>query len=296
MTKILIATPAYGEMFYAPYVNSVIGLQKLMARNNWDSAFATIAYADIVESRNFLLSHFYDNTDASHLLFVDADMGYEPKLIDEMVRIDKPVVGVIAPKRQIDLDRLAELARKGEPTQRAIARSHSFLIRPAKSGGKRPAIPGFVEVEGCGAGILLIKRDCIRTLLAKLPELSDTAAGKTSPLALAKKLPRLIRAFDPLVVDGARLSEDFSFCHRWRQRCGGEVWANISHKITHVGLQRFSGRYSDAMPSGPRIVMGTLPRKPATAGGQKPAVSVQEGNLKRPLGAPPATGKNGRRQ
>jgi hypothetical protein len=296
MTKILIATPAYGEMFYAPYVNSVIGLQKLLSRNNWGSAFATIAYADIVESRNFLLTHFYDNTDATHLLFVDADMGYEPKLIGEMVRIDKPIVGVIAPKRQIDLDRLAELARNGAPTKRAIARSHSFLIRPAKGASKSPSIPGFVHVEGCGAGILLIKRDCIKTMLERLPALSDTAASKTSPLALAKKLTRLIRAFDPLTVDGARLSEDFSFCHRWRQQCGGEVWANISHEITHVGLQRFSGRYADAMTSGPRIVMGTLPRQSAAAGAQKPAVSIREGSLKRPSGSPPATGKNGRRQ
>ena len=37
MTKILIATPAYGEMFYTPYVSSVIRLQRLAARNKWDS-------------------------------------------------------------------------------------------------------------------------------------------------------------------------------------------------------------------------------------------------------------------
>jgi hypothetical protein len=292
MTKILIATPAYGEMFYAPYVRSIIGLQKLLSRNRWDSTFATIAYADIVESRNFLLTHFFDNTDATHLLFIDADMGYEAKLIDEMMRTDKPVVGVIAPKRQIDLNRLAELARKGETPQRAIARSHSFLFRPTKGRAASRPPAGFVEVEGCGAGILLIKRDCVKTMLEKLPALSDTAAGKTSPLALARKLTRLIRAFDPLTVDGGRLSEDFSFCHRWRRLCGGEIWANISHEITHVGLQRFSGRYADAMPGGPRIVLGNLPRKPAASGPQKPAIKIQQGNLQRP---PAGSTKNGRR-
>ena len=98
MTKILIATPAYGETFYTPYVSSVIRLQRLMARNKWDSIFASIAYADIVESRNFLLTHWYDKTDATHMLFIDADMGYDPKLIADMVGLRKPIVGVIAPR------------------------------------------------------------------------------------------------------------------------------------------------------------------------------------------------------
>ena len=135
MTKILIATPAYGEMFYTPYVRSVIQLQRLLARQKWDILFASIAYADIVESRNFLLTHWYDKTDATHLLFIDADMGYDPQLIIDMVGLGKPVVGVVSPKRQIDLQRLASLAAKGENAERAIARAHNFLLRPIVRGG-----------------------------------------------------------------------------------------------------------------------------------------------------------------
>src|SRR5258705_2305761 len=55
----------------------------------------------------------------------------------------------------------------------------------------------------------------------------------------ARTLTRLIRAFDPVAVDGARLSEDFSFCHRWRQ-CGGQIWADTAPAITPVGLYRFA--------------------------------------------------------
>jgi hypothetical protein len=79
-------------------------------------------------------------------------------------------------------------------------------------------------------------------MLRALPELSDVEAARTSPLA--KDFSRLIRAFDPLFVDKTRLSEDFSFCHRWRQ-CGGQIWANTAHQITHAGLHRFKARYSD---------------------------------------------------
>jgi hypothetical protein len=287
VTKIMIATPAHGEMFYTPYVSSVIRLQRQAARNRWDVLFASIAYADIAESRNFLLTHFYDKTDATHLLFIDADMGYEAQLIVDMVNLRKPVVGVVAPRRQIDLNRVAELAAKGETAGRAIARSHQFLIKPRKGAGRPRIVNGFIEVDGCGAGILLISRAAVKTMLEKLPDISDTAAKKTSPLA--RNLDRLIRAFDIMTVDGNRLSEDYSFCHRWRESCGGEIWANISHPIVHVGLHRFAGRYQDAMPRGPRIVVGNLP-KPVRTGG---AVTVKEGAAK-PRALPrPAAGDNG---
>ena len=79
-------------------------------------------------------------------------------------------------------------------------------------------------------------------MLAKMPALSDPAAKANSPLTAS--LDRLIRAFEPLRVNEALLSEDFSFCHRWNA-CGGEVWANTAHEIEHIGLHRFTGRYSD---------------------------------------------------
>ena len=96
-----------------------------------------------------------------------------------------------------------------------------------------------------------------------------------------------------MTVKGARLSEDYSFCHRWRQ-CGGEVWANISHPITHVGLHRYAGRYQDAMPRGPRIVVGNVPAMTAgKQGASKPSatknmelLSIKEGGLRATVAAP----------
>jgi hypothetical protein len=251
MTKILIATPAYGEMFYTPYVSSLVGLQRLMARQKWEMSFISVSYADIVESRNFLLTHWYDKTDATHLLFIDADMGYEAQLVADMVQLDQPVAGVIYPRRQINLERLVERAAEGQPFERARAQAHDFIVRRGAKTGQAMR-NGFVTVDGCGTGLFLIRRDCIAQMLRKMPELTDVSAPKQLPIA--KTLDRLIRAFDPLIADGTRLSEDFSFCHRWRQ-CGGEIWANTTHEVTHVGLHRFAARYA---ARGARISIGNL--------------------------------------
>ena len=99
---------------------------------------STVSYAYITDARNYLLTRWYDKTDSTFLLFVDADMGFEPQLIFDMIAFDKPVIGVIYTKRQINLKRLAELAAKGEPAERAIARAHDFIVRPVR-GRRRPS-------------------------------------------------------------------------------------------------------------------------------------------------------------
>jgi hypothetical protein len=104
VNSLFIATPAYGEVVYSAYVQSLFGLQHELALRRWPSFYATLSFSDIVESRSVLLTHWFDRTDASHLLFVDADMGFEPKLVIDMLELDEPLVGVIAPKRRLDLE------------------------------------------------------------------------------------------------------------------------------------------------------------------------------------------------
>ena len=242
-TSITIATPAFGEMFYTPYVQSVLRLQRAALARNWSIRHATVSYAYISDSRNYLLTHWYDKTDSSHLLFVDADMGFDPQLIFDMVAFDKPVTGVIYTKRQVNLMKLAELAAKGEPPERAIARAHDFIVRPLR--GRPPRrTRGFIEVEGCGTGIMLIKRETVTTMLEKLPAINDTNAKKTSPMTAG--LDRLIRAFDVIEVDGAPLVDDFAFCHRWQKLCEGELWARADQSVTHIGLHKYGSRFTDA--------------------------------------------------
>jgi hypothetical protein len=245
LIKICISTPAFGEMFYTPYVQSIFRLMQAFQQRNWRSSFASIAYADIAESRNFLLTRWFDKSDATHLLFIDADMGFPAELVLDMVDFGQPVVGVVSPKRQIDIERVATAVAAGANVKHAIAKGHDFIVRKKRGVSISNLARGFMQVDGCGAGVLLIARSAIDTMIRKMPEIVDDKAGTTSPLAA--KLDRLIRAFEPLRVNGALLSEDFSFCHRWNQ-CGGQVWANTHHPIEHIGLHRFRGSYSDLVP------------------------------------------------
>src|SRR5262249_17476973 len=142
--------PAYGNTFYTPCVHTLFKLATALERRMWSSNLVIASYADIAESRNALLTHWFDKTDASHMLFLDADMGFEPQLIFDMIEFNKPLVGVIYPKRQIDLDRYAKGIEAGQTKEKAEAGAHDFVVQKPMRG---TAQKGFMRVESCGTGI-----------------------------------------------------------------------------------------------------------------------------------------------
>ena len=167
-------------------------------------------------------------------------MGFDPALVSDMIAFDKPVVGVIYPKRTGDLDPYCDACSKGRVGRSRYSSGTRFYL-PASCRPNAETGEGISGSRGCGTGLLLIRRDCITQMLKKLPELIDRRSR--FPKITEKELNRLIRAFDNLHVDGKRLSEDYSFCHRWRRLCGGEIWANVNHTIAHVGLRHFDAKF-----------------------------------------------------
>lgn len=226
--SIFTAVPAYGQILTGQTVTSLIGLTRSLLANGMAGGFGTLSFPDIVEIRNIFLSIWYDKIMSSHLLFIDADMGFDPQLIMDMIGFNKPLVGALCPKRKLPIE---------------------FAGR-AKAGQCR-IINGFMEVEGVGGAIMLIRRDAVDAIMAKFPELSDEITIKNhaaKELMDQYGLKRIIKCFDKLIVNGETFSEDLSFCLRHRMSHpendpAGEVWANITHNVIHVGPHEFQGNY-----------------------------------------------------
>lgn len=221
--SVFIAVPAYGQIVTGQTCTSLIGLTRALLQNGMAGGFGTLSFPDISEIRNIFLTIWYDTIKSSHLLFIDADMGFDPQLVLDMLAFDKPLVGALCPKRKLPIE---------------------FAGR-AKAGNCR-IVNGHMEVDGVGGAVMLIRRDAVDAILAKDPELIDEVTVKNHAareLLDQHKITRLLRPFDKLVVNRETFSEDLSFCIRYRQATGGDVWANIMHKITHVGPHEFSGQY-----------------------------------------------------
>lgn len=238
-TKVFIATPAYGSSFSGEYVRSLFMLLSSRPARPVEHMFAFFDYADIVISRNYLISQFYYQYPAySHILFVDADTGYDPAMITEMMELDEPLVGAVYPKRHVDLRKLH--AAKDMPFEKALANSVEFVGEVRKPVERRGS---FVSVAYCGTGVMLISRDCISRMIATLPEIVDTRRFKRLPFG--HRFERFLTPFDKIRTEAFELSEDLSFCRRWVEGCAGKIWAHTGRNIRHVGELVVSSRFSD---------------------------------------------------
>jgi len=243
--SVLIYVPAFGGQVTATTFKSVAKLMLTLQGKGMGVGLTSHSFPDIEQLRNMALSLWYDTQpDFSHLLFVDADMGFEPALVLDMLLFDKPMVGGIYPKRSLPIEWAAS----------AIG-----------NGGAAETRGGFMQVGGLGMGCFLIRRDAIATMLEKMPHLVDTRVNNMGIGGIVKAAggKRMIRAFDK--IDHPELgetSEDLSFCQRYRE-CGGEVWGAMHHKMVHTGPHDYSGCYAEEIikmaataPSGEPIVQG----------------------------------------
>jgi len=238
LTKINIATPSYGSTYSGAYVRSLYVLLSTGPKNRVSFSFSDVDYADVVTARNYLISNFYFNKpDCSHILFIDDDMGFEGHLIYEMLNLKKDYVGVLYQKRMIDLKKLHSLAN--QDFSKALAMSCDFIGKPISYLENS----NFAVVDTCGTGILLLSRECIKTMISKCPDIVDTKRYKKMPFA--SKFKEFITPFDKIQLEDKELSEDISFAYRWTQFCNGKIYANISTNIQHMTEITLETRFSD---------------------------------------------------
>lgn len=224
--SVMVCLPAYGQSVCAQTAEALFKLAQFFTLNQIRHQLSWFSAADIVEVRNLFLTVWYDgHPQFSHMLFIDADMGFEPELVRDMLAFDKPLTGTFYARRQMPPSVVGA----------ALHADHSF---PDIKQGHLPA--AYV-----GAGVMLIQRSMIKEMLEKKPELIDSVPG-TLVNATDFRMTRFLRAFDTILEADCRLSEDISFCRRWRE-CGGDIWANVMHKIDHVGPFNFHLRYGGIM-------------------------------------------------
>lgn len=220
--KVFVALPAFGQVNSSFTTGSLVSTTRFLAERAQFGGFAQMSFPDLEDLRAMFLTIFFDKIDASHILFVDGDMQFEPQLVLGMVDFDKPLVGCLYPKRTLPI---AWVGSKLE--------------------GDQIVENGFLKVEGIGFGVTLISRECIQAMIdGNHTEIdTDLDAHTAGKMLQSQGITRMIRAFDKIKLPGRRLSEDFSFCHRHRAS-GGDVWANINHRVTHVGDYGFGATYA----------------------------------------------------
>lgn len=235
--NIFIATPCFGGMVCKDYMQSILALMHTAARYGVQLTLALMGNdALITRSRNSLVSSFLNETQATHLLFIDADISFDPEAVLRLLRADKEVVAGMYPIKDYDWERAAAGPMAGETY--AEAGLHYVGTPLPASMAERDG--DFVTAIYAGTGMLLIKRSVIEKMVEAYP---DLRYGGVHAFPRPKRSASTQYAlFECLIEEktGLYLSEDYAFCQRWRD-IGGKVWLDTASRLTHTGAHRFAG-------------------------------------------------------
>jgi len=248
--RLLVATPLYGGA-EADYLRAVVGLTGATERAGVACRFAWLSNnAAIDRARNVLAAAFLQS-DATHLLFVDGDIGFAPEdvlgLIQRMqADPELAVIGAPCPKRMVNWNLVASAAAKGlaQGNPAALERFSGLftldLIDPA--GEFRLDQP--IELKRVGTGLMMIRRDVIEALARRHPELRYAADALDRESGIAGE--HLTALFQPMIDPdtGHLLSDDYAFCRRVRD-AGYRIWLAPWMRTSHTGPARFAGALAD---------------------------------------------------
>lgn len=230
---LVIGTPCFGGQMCTEYSQSVMELRESMQKYDHTVTCVFLGNESLIQrARNTIAWHFL-NTDASHLLFIDADQKFRPKDVADMIKANKEVIAAPVPMKGINWDAVrmgAVLNHKNLSQLTGI-----FNINKLDGHDMQSREEPF-QVKHIGTGMMLIKRE---TLLNMQPHVDYYINGGTT----IPKNEKVYNFFEAKVVDHELLSEDYYFCHLHRE-LGGAVWAAPWCEVGHFGPYLFSGMYN----------------------------------------------------
>lgn len=246
---LLIGTPCYGGVVHVNYLKSLLALVPALAGRGIGHEVKTLAQESLISrGRNTIAAEFMGRSECTHLLFIDADIGFAPEVVLRLVDANKPLACAAYPMKGYDWDKIYA-SREG--AKDAIALKHTGLRfavnvhdedRPDE-GKPADVINGFTRVSKAATGMMLIERSVFDRMREAFPDLryrNDIPGYRNE-----RTQGNFWTFFDTVVHPESRryMSEDYTFCHRWVKGCGGEVWLDIQSTLSHWGSVAYEGSF-----------------------------------------------------
>lgn len=239
--NLFIATPMYGGVCNGIYAVGLLQMASTLSPNNIAFRYAYMTNESLItRGRNSLTQDFLE-TDCTHLMFIDADIGFNPADIPLMVDADKDIICGLYPKKEINWPKVAQAVKDGVPPQELHTHTGSFvvnLVGGAASATGKIGTP--MQIENGGTGFMLIKREVFETLAPTVPEYKNDMWR-----AVDEENPKMIKEFFATSIDeesgGRLLSEDYHFC-KIARKAGFTIWAAPWVDLVHCGTYSFEGQ------------------------------------------------------
>lgn len=216
-----VCIPCYGGQLFESVFVSMLKFVIYCNKIGMNFSIDTMVNESLItRGRNNLAAKMMSNADATHLMFIDADIGFEPEHIFQLLLHDKDVVGGLYPKKSLPIDYVVNV----DPAM-------------VNEQGEVPVTNNLIPLTRLGTGFMMIRREVLLKMFAAYPE-----THYIGNIGLDKKYDQFMFAlFDTMITKDLEYnSEDWTFCDRWRA-IGGEIWGDITMKLDHTGHFRYPG-------------------------------------------------------
>lgn len=239
--KLFVATPMYGGLCNGQYAMGMIQAVQVFSEHRVQMYYSFMQNESLITRGRNSLAHDFLETDSTHLMFIDADIGFNPNDIIKMLDADKDIICGIYPKKEINWVEVSNAVQRGVPPQDLHIFTGAFVINLVNDAPEaKGKVDQPMEISNGGTGFMLIKREVFEKLADSVPEYNNDMFVAVD----TDRKPKIIKEFFATSIDkssGNRLlSEDYHFCKIARD-AGFKIWAAPWAHLVHNGTYNFSG-------------------------------------------------------
>ena len=224
--KLIIATPFYNMQGYSPYIESMVMTSRILtgAGVNFEFwAHSGDSYVD--RARNTICAKFLES-DGTHLLFVDSDMGWSSDAMGKMIASPYEITGCAYPLKN-NWNQWGVELRRGPDGKLIIDEQ------------------GFVESWWVPAGFMMLTRSAIEKMVDFCKD--DFYYDSSADNGKVRKYYNLFKCdTDKHGEFRRRYGEDVCFCQKWIEN-GGRIWIRPDIEFGHYGTMEWRGKLKDKL-------------------------------------------------
>ena len=259
-TKLYILTPCFASMCYVNYVHCLMSTIDIFRKFGVPLCVEFCKNDSLVSrARNNLIARAMTDKDATHFLFIDNDITWDPLDIIKLIMSEKDLIGGIYPLKSYRWENL--LQDNGNPYNSNVVQSwikrknNSQLASFIKDdtmiqnnllryninyiNQTLEVSNNIAKVKHLATGFMMIRRNVLTSMMSAFPStkyVDDVNFLRPEENNMAYAL------FDCGVEEGHYFSEDWLFCHRW-SKMGGDIYVDVSINLTHTGIEDYRGSF-----------------------------------------------------
>ena len=241
MAKLFIATPMYGGMCAGSYAQSLLNVSSILQKEGHEVLMSFMFNESLITRARNALSQAFLKSDATHMMFIDADINFNPHDVLTMLQADKEIICGIYPKKEINWTTVKQAMDAGVPNEQLKYHTGSFVVNLVDyAPSVTVPVDQPVEIQNGGTGFMMIKREVFEALIPHVPFYMNDVADLGNTMLPREKIHEF---FATSIEEGTQrlLSEDYHFCAIYR-KIGGHIYAAPWATLAHIGTYMFEGR------------------------------------------------------